>query len=54
MGGMPARENRQTAITAAYSGLRWFKPAKSEISSLSNPSRASNRMMPKLARVVST
>ena len=47
-------ENRHTASTPAYKGLRWFRPAMSAISSLSKPSRASNRMTPKAPSAVST
>ena len=54
MGGTPASENMHKAMTPAYKGLRWFRPAKSVISSLSKPSRASNMMMPNTAKVVST
>ena len=35
-GGMPASENMKTAITPAIQGLRWFRPARSEISSSSS------------------
>ena len=44
----------QIAITPANKGLRWFKPDKSEISSLSKPSRANSKMTPNVANVVST
>ena len=54
MGGIPANENMQMAITPAYKGLRLFRPAKSVIYSLSKPWRASNKMMPNVAKVVST
>ena len=47
-------ENRQIAITPAYKGLRWLRPARSEISSLSKPSRANSKMTPNVAKVVNT
>ena len=47
-------ENRHTARMPAYSGLRWFRPAMSAILSLSKPLRASSRMTPNAASVVST
>ena len=42
------------AITAAISGLRWFNPEKSSISSLSNPRRDNSKITPNPASVVST
>ena len=54
MGGTPASENMHTAMTAAYSGLRWFRPARSLTLSDSKPPRESNRITPKVPSVVNT
>ena len=51
---MPASENMNSAITAAIQGLRWFRPARSLISSLSKPWRDSSMITPNEPSVVST
>ena len=51
---MPASENMNTAITPAIQGLRWDRPARSSISSLSKPWRDKNMIRPKVPSVVKT
>ena len=54
IGGTPASENMNTVITPATQGLRFARPAKSPISSLSKPWRDRNMISPKVPKVVST